>query len=361
MPAAARLTDPDNAGGKIASAVSNDIIVNSKPMALLNSVESPHAPWGPPHPPHEAPKIVTASSVVIGNNRGAAYVGSKLSCGHEIVAGSPDVIVGLTGSGGGSTTCVPGDFTQSQPGGSSSVPLPAERSQRPITAQDRQSAAANEQAAKSDPASVKAGVAKGEPGPSPGEAGEQSENVDPNKIWQTLQNNLQVCLGEAACGGWKETFKKTGTSNNNIMDSYRAVGCPQPNDNVAWCAGFAGAMLKKAGAKYLKTLWSTNYTQYGKAVPLGDPSQWRMNDIVVFVRPGGGHIGFVKAVDPVKQRLLVVGGNQGDNLTQTVFRFAGGDGLKVVAIRRDWPLPPAADVSIVTSNIAAAPPNIKVT
>jgi uncharacterized protein (TIGR02594 family) len=356
MPAAARLTDPDNAGGKIASAVSGDIIVNNKPLALKDSVESPHAPWGPPHPPHEAPKIVVASSAVIGNNRGVAYVGSQLSCGHVIVSGSPDVIVGLSASG----SCVPGEFTLSQPGGSSAASAAPEKSQRPATAEDRRNVANSEQAAKSDPASVKTGTAKGEP-ISPGELGDQTENVDSNKIWQTLQNNLQVCLGEASCGGWKETFVKTGTSNQNIMDSYRAVGCPQPNDKVAWCAGFAGAMLKKAGAKYLKTLWSTNYTQYGQAVPLGDPNQWRMNDIVVFVRPGGGHIGFVKAVDPVRQRLLVVGGNQGDNLTQTVFRFASGDGLKVVAIRRAWPLPPAADVSIVTSNIAAAPPNIKVT
>jgi len=356
MPAAARLTDPDNAGGKIASAVSNDIIVNSKPMALLNSVESPHAPWGSPHPPHEAPKIVVASSAVIGNNRGVAYVGSQLSCGHVIVSGSPDVIVGLSASG----SCVPGEFTLSQPGGSSAASAPPEKSQRPATAEDRRNVANSEQAAKSDPGSVKTGTAKGEP-EAPYESGTQSENVDANKIWETLQNNLQVCLGEASCGGWKETFVKTGTSNQNIMSCYRAVGAPQPNDKTAWCAGFTGAMLKKAGAEYVKNLWALNYKNWGKEVPVGDPSRWRMNDVVVFQRPGGGHVGFVKAVDPVKQRLLVVGGNQGDNLTQTVFRFASGDGLKVVAIRRGWPLPPAADVSIVTSNIAAAPPNIRVT
>jgi hypothetical protein len=85
-----------------------------------------------------------------------------------------------------------------------------------------------------------------------------------------------------------------------------------------------------------------------------------MNDIIVFVRQGGGHIGFVKAVDPTHGRVLVLGGNQGNNLTLQPFKLDGGS-LRVTDIRRNWTLPAAADVSIVTTNIAAAPANIKVT
>jgi uncharacterized protein (TIGR02594 family) len=349
MPKSARLSDPDNAGGQVASAVSGDIIVNGKPMALLNSIESAHAPWGPPHPPHAAPTIVSASGVVIGNNRGAAYVGSGLSCGHQIVDGSPDVFVGLAGGGGGGPA-------------KSAVSLPAESTQTPQTAEDRKSIAASKQQALADPETVKLGIAKGEPTNQAAEAaapGNQQENVLEDKIWQTLQANLEVCIEEAKGGNWKETGKKTGSSNPNIMACYKAVGCPQPNDDTAWCAGYAGAMLKKAGAKYLKTLLSRAYVNYGQKIPVNDPTQWRMNDIVIFQRPGGGHIGFVKAVDPVGQRLLVVGGNQGDNLTQTVFKFNGS--VSLTDVRRAWSLPAAADVSIVTTNIAAAPPNIKVT
>jgi uncharacterized protein (TIGR02594 family) len=348
MPKSARLSDPDNAGGQVASAVSGDIIVNGKPMALLNSIESAHSPWGPPHPPHDAPTIVSASSVVIGNNRGAAYVGSSLSCGHQIVDGSPDVIVGLAGGGGGGPA-------------KSAVSLPAESTQTPQTAEDRKAITVSKKAAESDPETVKLGIAKGEPTnqADAAAAGTQQENVLEEKIWQTLQANLEVCLEEAKGGNWKETGKKTGTSNPNIMACYKAVGYPQPNDDTAWCAGFAGAMLKKAGAKYLKTLLSRQYVNYGQQIPLNDPTKWRMNDIVVFQRPGGGHIGFVKAVDPVGKRLLVVGGNQGDNLTQTVFKFDGS--VTLTDVRRAWSLPAAADVSIVTTNIAAAPANIKVT
>jgi len=348
MPKSARLSDPDNAGGQVASAVSGDIIVNGKPMALLNSIESAHAPFGPPHPPHAAPTIVAASGVVIGNNRGAAYVGSSLSCGHQIVDGSPDVFVGLSGGGGGGPA-------------KSAISLPAESTQVPQTAEDRKAITASKKAAEADPETVKQGIAKGEPTNQAEAAapGNQQENVQEDKIWQTLQANLEVCMEEAKGGLWKETGKKTGTSNPNIIACYKAVGCPQPNDDTAWCAGYAGAMLKKAGAKYLKTLLSRAYVNYGQKIPLDDPTQWRMNDIVIFQRPGGGHIGFVKAVDPVGKKLLIVGGNQGDNLTQAVFKFSGS--VSLTDVRRGWTLPAAADVSIVTTNIAAAPPNIKVT
>ena len=91
MPAAARQGDPDTSDGQIASDVSNDVIINGQGAALQGSVESSHAPYGSPHPPHEAATITTASSTVIVNGRGLAYAGSDLSCGHAIASGSPDV------------------------------------------------------------------------------------------------------------------------------------------------------------------------------------------------------------------------------------------------------------------------------
>jgi uncharacterized protein (TIGR02594 family) len=347
MPKSARLSDPDNAGGQVASAVSGDIIVNGKPMALLNSIESAHSPWGPPHPPHAAPSIVSASGVVIGNNRGAAYVGSDLSCGHQIVDGSPDVFVGLGGGGGGGPA-------------KSAVSLPAEKAQAPLSTQEKAAVQQSRREAAAAPENVKSGVTNGEAPARAEVAATTVENVEKDKIWQTLQANLEVCIEESKAGAWKESYAATKKSNQNIMACSAAIGVPAGNDDVAWCAAFAGAMLKKSGAGARKTLSSRNYIDYGTAIPLNDPTQWRMNDIIVFVRQGGGHIGFVKAVDPISGRVLVLGGNQGNNLTLQPFKLNGGS-LRVTDIRRNWTLPAAADVSIVTTNIAAAPANIKVT
>lgn len=91
MPAAARQTDPDTSEGQVSSDVSSDVIINGLGAALMGSVESPHAPYGSPHPPHKNATITTASSTVIVNGRGLAYAGSDLSCGHAIASGSPDV------------------------------------------------------------------------------------------------------------------------------------------------------------------------------------------------------------------------------------------------------------------------------
>lgn len=91
MPAAARQGDPDTSDGSIASECSSDVIINGQPAALVGSVESSHAPYGTPHPPHEAATITTGSSTVIVNGKGLAFAGSDLSCGHAIASGSSDV------------------------------------------------------------------------------------------------------------------------------------------------------------------------------------------------------------------------------------------------------------------------------
>ena len=93
MPAAARLNDSDTSDGHLISGVSDDVIINGQPAALMSSQDSSHAPYGPPHPPHAAATVVEASSSVIVNGKGLAYVGASLSCGHSIGNGSPDVDV----------------------------------------------------------------------------------------------------------------------------------------------------------------------------------------------------------------------------------------------------------------------------
>ena len=94
MPAAARQTDPDTSDGSIVSGTASTVIINGLEAAVVGSVDSSHAPYGTPHPPHEAATIVAGSDSVIVEGLPLAREGDPLSCGHSIASGSPDVEVG---------------------------------------------------------------------------------------------------------------------------------------------------------------------------------------------------------------------------------------------------------------------------
>jgi len=54
---------------------------------------TPHAPFGPPHPPHAAATTTEGSPTVFAEGSPVLRVGSGNSCGHSIVEGSPNVVV----------------------------------------------------------------------------------------------------------------------------------------------------------------------------------------------------------------------------------------------------------------------------
>ena len=94
MPAIARHGDTNEEGGAIVSGAST-VVVNGQLVAQVGNLIEPHAPWDPTaHPPHENATITDGSATVIADGVAVAFVGSGNSCGHSIVAGSTDVIVG---------------------------------------------------------------------------------------------------------------------------------------------------------------------------------------------------------------------------------------------------------------------------
>jgi len=95
-------------------------------------------------------------------------------------------------------------------------------------------------------------------------------------------------------------------------------------DEVPWCAAFVGACLEEAG--YVSTRFESarSYLEWGSA--LGRPCY---GCIVVFARNGGGHVGFAVGRD-LKGRLLILGGNQGDQVSVAPF-----DPNRVIGYR--WP------------------------
>jgi uncharacterized protein (TIGR02594 family) len=170
-------------------------------------------------------------------------------------------------------------------------------------------------------------------------------NADPSKIFAVLGKNMDAALSEAKRGAWKENGR-----NDRILACYKAVGSNLSADSTPWCAAFAGSVMKASGVQALKTLSSLAYRGFGTVVPVNDKTKWRLNDIIIFSRKGGGHIGFFRGYNPSTGSILIAGGNQSDNLTETSFRGSGE--MPVVSVSRAWTVPPEYDKPVTYSGTA---------
>lgn len=192
--------------------------------------------------------------------------------------------------------------------------------------------------AASDPNAAEVGLSnKGEVPQegTPEEISPTPSNVQGDTIFARLAHVIDSALGQAAKGEWKENG-----SNPNILACYKAAGSNLSRDSTPWCAAFATNALKLVGAPAKATLSSLAYRGHGTPVDLNDKTKWRLNDIVVFTRDGGGHIGFFRGYNPNNGSILIAGGNQSDNLTEKGFR-AGG--MPVAYVGRAWDVPAEYD------------------
>jgi len=116
--------------------------------------------------------------------------------------------------------------------------------------------------------------------------------------------------------------------NPSIMQYYADAGFPDiDHDEVAWCAAFTNAMLKRSGLVGTRSLAARSFEKYGQKLDAPKPGC-----IVVFPRgnPKGwqGHVGIVSEVgDGV---LKVLGGNQSDKVCVQTYPTS-----KALAFR--WP------------------------
>lgn len=100
--------------------------------------------------------------------------------------------------------------------------------------------------------------------------------------------------------------------NKRIVDYFADAGHPEvKNDETAWCAGFCGAILKRAGMPNSGSLAARSYLKYG--TPVETP---QVGDIVVFSRGNStweGHVGFY--VGETDTAVKVLGGNQSNKVS----------------------------------------------
>ena len=112
--------------------------------------------------------------------------------------------------------------------------------------------------------------------------------------------------------GWRDELNQAGVAISGYSD-----------DDIPWCGLFAAIVAHRAGkAVVTSPLWARNWSNFGAGFRSG-----ALGDVLVFVRNGGGHVGFYVAEDASAYHVL--GGNQGNRVSIT--RIAKD---RCIAVRR---------------------------
>lgn len=109
------------------------------------------------------------------------------------------------------------------------------------------------------------------------------------------------------------TLEVPGPGNNPVILSWaKELGIAEYRaDETPWCGLFIALLVKRTGRlPVLTPLWALSWRTFG--VKAAIPS---LGDILVFKRPGGGHVGLYIAEDA--QAYHVLGGNQDNRVSIT--------------------------------------------
>jgi uncharacterized protein (TIGR02594 family) len=122
--------------------------------------------------------------------------------------------------------------------------------------------------------------------------------------------------------------KSEGPDRAAIMDYLTTGGQNLDPATLAWCAAFVNSTLEQAGLPGTGSNMARSFLDWGAGVS-GLP---QVGDIGVYPRgdPKGpyGHVGFVKAVDPATGMVTLLGGNQGDAVSEKPYPIAEALGFR---------------------------------
>lgn len=106
------------------------------------------------------------------------------------------------------------------------------------------------------------------------------------------------------------TAETSGAANNPAILAWASeVGCADYRaDATPWCGLFMAVVAQRAGKVVpAQPLWALDWRGFGS--PSSAPA---LGDVLVFQRPGGGHVGLYIGEDA--SAFHVLGGNQGDSV-----------------------------------------------
>jgi len=105
--------------------------------------------------------------------------------------------------------------------------------------------------------------------------------------------------------------------NQRILQYHQATSLAATADEVSWCSSFVNWVIREAGFQHTNSAVARSWLTWGRPVP---PS---LGCIVVLKRGNHrwqGHVGFL--VKMSEDRVLVLGGNQSDEVTEAWYRLS---------------------------------------
>lgn len=114
-------------------------------------------------------------------------------------------------------------------------------------------------------------------------------------------------------------------SNPVIMDMAKGLGISHiyTNDDQAWCAVFVNHLIRITG-KPIELYPHDRYDlirakKAANKFPIVPTEQWRMGDVVILQREGGGHT-FIAIADTAEGTIFGLGGNQSNRVSIAEFK-----------------------------------------
>lgn len=129
------------------------------------------------------------------------------------------------------------------------------------------------------------------------------------------------------------TLEVPGSKSNPVILGWakevgKDIAAAYTADSIPWCGLFAAVVCARAGKPVIAgSLWARNWAKFGTEVARNAGTDAKpklsfapglaasLGDVLVFVRDGGGHVGFYIAEDA--DAFHVLGGNQSDAVTIT--------------------------------------------
>lgn len=124
--------------------------------------------------------------------------------------------------------------------------------------------------------------------------------------WLSAEPGPRMLVEGLRLYGTVETPGQGSTS--TILEWAREVGLGRvyTADAIPWCGLWMAVVAARSGKRLpAKPLWALSWAQWGE-----DGGQPELGDVLVFVRPGGGHVGLYVGEDATAYHVL--GGNQRD-------------------------------------------------
>jgi len=134
--------------------------------------------------------------------------------------------------------------------------------------------------------------------------------IDQKYQWLENEKAPAMLVEALTYNGLKEVI---GTNDNpTILSWAKTLGISwYSKDSIPWCGLFVGWVAHKCNYAFDKNklLSAREWINWGNPVVKGNEMLW---DVLVFVREGGGHVGFYVAEDATS--FCVYGGNQSDSV-----------------------------------------------